>query len=308
MSSFLRSNKSNESSKLKRKINVYDCIIYLFCAGAFIVTACPFLHVFSMSISEPSEAARGTVWLLPRGFSLDVYLKIFRNGSLWRSFANSVFYTASGTLLSTTISAMGAYSMSKKRLAGKKIFVYYMLITMYISGGLIPSYVLINKIHLYNTIWVMIIPGMVSIWSIILVRTYFVSTIPQSLNESATIDGANDLHILFRIYLPLAKPIMAVISLYTAVGIWNSWYNALLYLPNKKLQPLQMFLANVLIFASADLKQLSAQEVVAASEGMDSALQLKYAAIMFTSIPIICVYPFLQKYFVKGALIGSLKE
>ncbi len=289
-------------------MNVYDLIIYLLCAGAFIVTACPFVHVLCMSISEPSEVAKGTVWLLPRGFSLDVYMQIFRNSSLWRSFANSVFYTASGTLLSTTIAAMGAYSISKKKLVGKKFFNFYMLITMYFSGGLIPTYVLINKIHLYNTFWVMIIPGMVSIWSIILVRTYFVSTIPPSLNESATIDGANDLHILFKIYLPLAKPILAVISLYTAVGIWNSWYNALLFLPNKKLQPLQMFLANVLIFASADLKQLSAEVAAAKEEGMDSALQLRYAAIMFTSIPIICVYPFLQKYFVKGALVGSLKE
>lgn len=293
---------------VKRRIDLYDCIIYFFCASAFVITAFPFLHVLSMSLSEPSEAARGTVWLLPKGFSLEVYKMIFKNDSLWRSFANSVFYTAVGTLLSTTVAAMGAYAMSKKRLAGKKFFVYYMLITMYISGGLIPSYVLINKLHFYNTIWVMIIPGMVSIWSIILVRTYFASTIPSSLNESATIDGANDLHILFRIYLPLAKPILAVISLYTAVGIWNSWFNALLYLPNKKLQPLQMFLANVLIFASSDLRQLSAEEAAVKAEGMDAALQLRYAAIMFTSIPIICVYPFLQKYFVKGALVGSLKE
>lgn len=292
----------------RRKMNGYDYIIYFFCACAFFVAACPFVHVLSMSISEPAEAAKGTVWLLPRGFSINVYLKIFRNNSLWRSLANSVFYTVSGTLLSTVIAAMAAYSMSKKQLAGKNFFVYYLLIPMYISGGLIPSYVLINKIHLYNSFWVMIIPGLVSIWNIILVRTYFASTIPASLNESATIDGANDMHILFRIYLPLAKPILAVISLYTAVGIWNSWYNALLYLPNKKLQPLQMFLANVLIFASSDLKQLTAEEAALKAEGMDSALQLRYAAIMFTSIPIICVYPFLQKYFVKGALIGSLKE
>ena len=293
---------------VKRKFNLYDCIIYLLCASALVITAFPFLHVLSMSLSEPSEAAKGTVWIFPRGFSINVYKMLFRNGSLWRSFANSVFYTAAGTSLSTVVAAMGAYAMSKKRLAGKKFFTYYIFITMYISGGLIPSYILINKIHLYNTIWVMIIPGMVSVWNIILVRTYFVSTIPASLNESATIDGANDMHILFRIYLPLAKPILAVISLYTAVGIWNSWYGALLYLPNKKLQPLQMFLANVLIFASADLKQMTAEEAAIKAEGMDAALQLRYATIMFTSIPIMCVYPFLQKYFVKGALVGSLKE
>lgn len=284
-----------------------DIVIYFIAGFLAVITVWPFIYVFSMSISAPEEVVKQTVWFFPKGFTLDTYKLIFRNNDLWRSYANTIFYVTAGTFLSTVVSLFSAYSLSKKGLFGKKFIAIYMIIPMYFSGGLIPYFILINKLGLFNKPLVMVIPGIVSVWNIILART-FISTLPESLKEAAIIDGAGDIGILFKIIIPLSKPIIAVIVLYMAVSIWNNWFNALMFLPNKKWQPLQLFMARVLIYAKADL---SVNAIRAAEEGMKltaTAIQLKYAAIIFTTLPILCTYPFLQKYFVKGALIGSIKE
>lgn len=297
--------------KSKIKLSYVDIIIYFLVGFAAFITVWPFIYVFSMSISDPLEAAKQTIWLYPKGFSLEAYIRIFYNSDLWNAYKNTLFYTIAGTILNLLTASISAYPLSRKRLFARKFFIMFLIIPMYFSGGLIPHFILIDKLHMYNTVWVMIIPGMLSIWNIILTRTYF-KTIPDSLQESALIDGANDLQILFRIIIPLSKPIMAVVALYTAVGIWNSWFNAMIYLPNPKLQPLQLFLTKVLIFEMASLNSSNSgakiTQFLEQSKSMAVAIQLKYAAIMFCSLPIICFYPFLQKYFIKGALIGSLKE
>ncbi len=292
------------------RITAADLLIYLIVGTAAFVTVWPFLYVFSMSISDPREALKQTVWLFPRGLSLDSYKRVFFNPSLWLSYRNTIFYTTVGTVLNVIMGMISAYPLSKRRLFMRKFFVVFLIIPMYFSGGLIPYFVVISKLHLYNTIWVMILPGMLSIWNVILIRTFF-KVLPESLQESAVIDGAGEFTILAKIIVPLSKPIIAVVALYSAVGIWNSWFNAMIFLPNTKLQPLQLYLTRVLIFDLASLSSANsgsrAAEFLEKAQMQASVLQLKYAAIIFTSLPIICLYPFLQKYFIKGALVGSLK-
>lgn len=291
---------NGESVAFDIALNVIIWILMLF-------TLYPMFYVFILSISDPVEAAAMNVYLWPKGFSITSYRILFNNPIMWRSYGYTILYVLSGTVLMLITSVMGAYPLLEKNLFGRKILVYYLIIPMYFSGGMIPSFLLISKLGIYNTVWAMILPGAVGIWNIILTRTFFTS-IPITLKESAFIDGANHFTILFKIYLPLSKPILAVISIYTVVGIWNSWFNAMIYLPNVELQPLQMYLRRVLIEQSVDLTKLPASAQEEAFLKKMSSLQLRYSMIIFTTLPVLFVYPFFQKYFIKGAMIGSLKE
>lgn len=291
---------NGESVAFDIALNVIIWILMLF-------TLYPMFYVFILSISDPVEAAAMNVYLWPKGFSITSYRILFNNPTMWRSYGYTILYVLSGTVLMLITSVMGAYPLLEKNLFGRKILVYYLIIPMYFSGGMIPSFLLISKLGIYNTVWAMILPGAVGIWNIILTRTFFTS-IPITLKESAFIDGANHFTILFKIYLPLSKPILAVISIYTVVGIWNSWFNAMIYLPNVELQPLQMYLRRVLIEQSVDLTKLPASAQEEAFLKKMSSLQLRYSMIIFTTLPVLFVYPFFQKYFIKGAMIGSLKE
>ena len=201
---------------------------------------------------------------------------------------------------------MGAYPLTVSGLHGRKFFVTFLLIPMYFGGGLIPSFLLINRLGLYGTRWAIILPASYSIMNLILVRTFFTG-LPEELRESAKMDGAGHLRILFQIYLPLSKAILAVVAIYSIVGQWNSWFAAQVYLPTTELQPLQMYLKRVLVQLSVNLRDLTSAELEEAVEKMFSATQLKYSMIIFTTLPIIFTYPFLQKYFIKGVMIGSLK-
>lgn len=285
---------------------IFDIIINIIIWILMIFTLYPMFYVFILSISDPVEAATMNVYLWPKGFSLRTYKILFNNPAMWRAYAYTLLYVVSGTALMLITSVMGAYPLLEKNLFGRKILVYYLIIPMYFSGGMIPSFLLISKLGIYNTVWAMILPGAVGIWNIILTRTYFTS-IPVTLKESAFIDGANHFTILFRIYLPLSKPILAVISIYTVVGIWNSWFNAMIYLPNVELQPLQMYLRRVLVEQSVDLTRLPASAQEEAFLRKMSSLQLRYSMIIFTTLPVIFIYPFFQKHFIKGAMLGSLK-
>lgn len=294
-------------NKIKLGSSLADFMIYLVAGLAAVITVWPFIYVFSMSVSDPSEVLRQSVWLYPRGFSLDAYARIVNNAYLWQSYRNTVFYVVVGTALNCLMSVMAAYPLTKRNLFGRKLLVKIILIPMYFNGGLIPFFIIMTKLGLYNNILIMILPFMVTTWNIILVRTFFMG-IPGALCESAYIDGANDFRILFTIIVPLSKPILAVIALYTAVGIWNNWFTALIFLPNTKLHPLQLFLAKVLVFESPDIKNGLDIDLNQRLKTFSTAVQLKYAVIIFSSLPIMCSYPFLQKYFIKGVLVGSLKE
>lgn len=271
------------------------------------VTLYPFYYVFIQSFADPVEVVAGTCWVWPQNYYFGSYELILKDAAMWKSYGYTIFYVVTGTVLVVITSILGAYPLSVKNLRGRNFLVKFLIIPMYFGGGLIPTFILMTQLRLYNNIWAMIIPGAVSIWNIILVRTFFL-TIPDSLKESAMLDGAGHIRIMSSIIVPLAKPVLAVISIYSIVGIWNSWFNAMIYLPNKDLHPLQFYLYRVMIQQSVDLSKLvGVGELQDALQKVMQNFQLKYALIIFTTLPIVFTYPFFQKYFVKGVMLGSLK-
>ncbi|MBC8542548.1 carbohydrate ABC transporter permease [Bianquea renquensis] len=293
-------------SKIKDGSRIFDAFCIFFCALICLVTLYPMYYVLIMSLSEPAAVNSMSVFLYPKGFQLKSYTLLFKDSSMWRAYGNTIIYAASSTLLTLITSVLAAYPLTVHGLHARRFFVTYLLIPMYFSGGLIPSFLLINNLGLYGTRWAIILPASYSIWNIMLVRTFF-SNLPEDLRESAKMDGAAHIRILFQIYLPLAKSILAVVAIYSIVGMWNSWFNAQVYLPTTELQPLQMYLKRVLVQMSVDLTKLNSTEIEDAMEQMFSATQLKYSMIIFTTLPIIFTYPFFQKYFIKGVMVGSLK-
>ena len=283
-------------------------LMYAACILIAFITLYPMYYVLILSLSAPEFASTMRVYTIPKGFDLSAYEVLIKDMKMWRAYANTVLYVVPTTVLMIFTSSVVAYGLNYKKLIGRKFLTMFLLIPMYFSGGIIPSFLLMVRLGLYDTPFSQIIPACFSIWNIILVKAYFRS-IPESLSEAAKIDGAGLLQIFTRVVIPLGKPIFAVIAVYTIVGVWNSWFNAMLYLPHTEWQPLQMYLRRVLIEATQSLKQVmdaaTAREMVMRQL---SNAQLKYAMIIFTSLPVLCTYPFFQKYFVKGMVLGSLKE
>jgi multiple sugar transport system permease protein/putative aldouronate transport system permease protein len=248
----------------------------------------------------------GKVWLLPVEPTLLAFETILENAQLWRGFLNSVFYTVSGTFLNIVLTIMAGYALSRKSLPGCGIFMKILTFTLLFSGGLIPGYLLIRNLGMYNTIFAMIIPYSLNTWNIILTRTYFHSNLPMELVEAAQIDGASEFKILLKVVVGISSPIIAVIGLYSAVGFWNSFFPALIFLTNVKLYPLQLILRQILVQNIIDFRMLGSQAAeIVQRRGMTD--MLRYALIIFASFPLFLLYPFIQKYFVKGIMVGSLK-
>jgi len=263
----------------------------------------PMIYVLSMSISDSVRIAVEPVLILPRGFSLKAMAMLFEKPAIWVHYGNTIFYTITGTVIRIFLTVLMAYPISRKTFGGRKIITSFIIFTMLFSGGMIPSYMIITKLGLYNTRWAILLPTAISVFYAIITRTFF-SSLPDSLMESAKIDGANDFVILFKIVLPVSKAILATLVIFYSVDLWNSYLPALLYLPNSALHPLQMFLVKILI--NNDPQLLAGQEM-----GLDRLFlgdQLKYACIVAASLPILCVYPFFQKHFTQGVMLGSLKE
>lgn len=291
--------------RLSRGDRTFYTVVYVVMAVAFVVTLYPILYVLSMSLSAPEYVYRLEVVLFPKGFSLGSYRYLFENGTIFQYYGNTIIYTVLGTIFSMVLTVMGGYVVAQRHFSGRGPIMALFMVTMFFSGGMIPSFLLVRNLGMYDTRWAMIIPGAVGTYYIILARTFFMS-LPQSLFEAARIDGADDLQILWYLVLPLSLPIISVLILYYAVGKWNSYFNALLYVPSKRLQPLQLYLVNLLVQDSADISQAVGSDEL--NERGMTMLQLKYTAIIVSIFPIMCVYPFLQKYFVKGVMIGAIKE
>lgn len=285
-----------------------DVLIYLFAALMAFITLYPMYYVIILSLSEPQYASTMRVYWFPRGFYLGGYEKIFGDSNLWISYRNTIMYAASEMVLMLFTCTTFAYALSYKQLKFRKAVNTFILIPMYFSGGIIPLFMMVMKYGLYNTPWALILPGGYSIWYIILVKSYF-GTIPETLREAAKIDGANHYQTFGYVYLPVAKPILAVIALYTVVGVWNGWFRAALFLAKQNIQPLQLYLRRILVESSVDLTmELStAEEIKAAQQNAISSSQLKFTVIVVASLPMMVIYPFFQKYFVKGVMLGSLK-
>jgi putative aldouronate transport system permease protein len=275
-----------------------------FMALLMLVTLYPIWHVAMASISVPEVVAnkRGLILWPQGGFSLETYQTCLKHPALLISYRNTLLYVLLGTAINLVLTLLTAYVLSRRNLMLKPALLAFMMFTMYFGGGLIPTYLLINNLGMLNTIWAMVIPNAINITNVIITRTYFMG-LPDSLEESARIDGANEWTILFRIVLPLSAPIIAVISLYYGVGHWNSWFDAMIYLRNRELYPLALILREIVI--NGDVTNI--QEEIDVYEWKATTETVKYGTIMIATIPIMCVYPFLQKYFAKGVMIGALK-
>jgi putative aldouronate transport system permease protein len=292
-----------KKKRVQRAELPFDIVNYTLLALFSFAMLYPFVYTFSMSISSPVYAVQNVIVLLPKGFSLESYKLVFRDSEIWRSYYNTLWYTGVGTSINVFLTVLSAYPLSKKQYFLRNTLMIFVAFTMFFSGGLIPSFILVTQLGLYNTRWAIILPGAISAWNLILARTFFES-IPESMDEAAVIDGASQLRILTRIYLPLSMPIIAVLVLFYAVGHWNSYFSALLYLPDKTLQPMQLYLRKVLTMANNEI--IGSQMAIGYERSL-ATMQLKYTVVIVTILPIICVYPFLQKYFVKGVMIGAIK-
>ena len=264
----------------------------------------PVYFIVIASFSDPDAVLAGKVVLYPMNITFEGYSKILERTDIWRGYGNTILYTALTVVLSLLVTVPAGWALSRKTLPAKKLFMIYFIIPMFFGGGLIPFYNVMSSLGLVNTIWAVVLPSILSVWNLFMTKTFFESSIPTSLIEAATIDGAGTFRIFGEIVLPLSKAIIAVMALYYAVGQWNSYFNAMIFLQNENLYPLQLVLKEILI-ASESTTGGSGETIL---EQYRLANQLKYVSVIVSSVPVLLLYPFVQKYFAQGVMIGSLKE
>ena len=287
-----------------RRLNV----ILLVVLGVFSLSVIyPLVYVLSASVSETAAVTSGEVWLLPVGFSTSAYNAVLESPLLFRSVLNSLYYALMVILIGTFATMAGGYALSRRDMPGRNFFTFAFMITMLFSGGMIPSYLVVRDLGLLNTGWSMILPGVVSVWQLIITRSFFAQTISHELLESARMDGANDFTFFFKIAVPLSIPIIAVNMLLYGVTTWNAYFNALIYLTDEDLYPLQLAMRNILVQNTFDPAKMAGVDPSRIAEMQELAGKLKFALIVIASIPPLIAYPFVQKHFVKGMMIGSVK-
>ena len=296
-----KQNRINESKGDK----VFLTVISIFLILVMIIILYPLIFIVSSSFSSTEAVSSGRVWLFPVEPTLAGYKAVFRNNQILFGYGNSLFYTSVGTAVNIFFTIIAAYPLSRKDLYGRNVIMFLFTFTMLFSGGLIPFYMVVSKLGLIDKRIVLILPTALAVFQVIIARTFFQMSIPHELSEAAEIDGCSDLGFLIRIVLPLSGPIIAVVSLMYAVNHWNTYFNALIFLKSSKLFPLQMVLRNILIQNSFDPSMVKDPVSMMETQGLRDLL--KYALIVVASVPVLCLYPFIQKYFVKGMLIGSVK-
>lgn len=265
----------------------------------------PLVFVLMASISSPDAVMRGEVWLWPKELTLVGYSKIFQNNEILVGYGNTIVYTVVGTAINLVMSIAAAYPLSRKDFYGRNVIAALMVFTMFFSGGMVPTYLLVKNLGMLNSMWALLIPGAVSVYNVLIMRTFFQTGIPYEVQEAASIDGSSNMSTLIRIVLPLSMPIIAVMILFYSVGHWNAYFSALIYLTDRDKYPLQLFLREILI-------QGQMQEMLGIGDDTQSRIvmegeAIKYAAVIVANLPVLCLYPFLQKYFVKGVMIGAVK-
>ena len=271
---------------------------------ALLVVLYPIIYIISSSFSSANAVSTGKVVLWPVDFSVEGYIKVFEHKGIVSGYLNTIFYTVVGTAINIFVTILAAYPLSRRRMPGKKFLMMLFTFTMMFNGGLIPAYLLNSNLGIINTRWVMLIPGALSIYNMIIAKSFFENNIPNELMEASQIDGCDHITFLVKIVLPLSKSILAVLTLYYAVAHWNAYFNAFIYLTDDTLFPLQIILRDILVANSVDGMVIDPEEM-AAKQGL--ADLLKYSLIVVSSAPFMCVYPFVQKHFVKGALVGAVK-
>lgn len=286
----------------------FDLLNKIFLTALVLVIIYPLIFVISASISDPLAVSSGKMWLYPVEITFEGYKRILNDGSIWLGYRNTIFYTTIGTLIHLFILLPCAYALSRKELAGRKYILWIILFTMMFSGGLIPTYLVVKNLQMLDTMWALIVPGVVGAWSILVARAFFQQSIPDQLVEAAKIDGGTDFYIFARIVLPLSLPIIAVMALFHAVSLWNQYFNALIYLTDKGKYPLQLILREILVVNQMQIGEGSGEQTESLIQQVRTAGLIKYAVIIVSSLPLLIAYPFLQRFFVRGVLIGSIKE
>ncbi|PRX64004.1 putative aldouronate transport system permease protein [Cohnella sp. SGD-V74] len=280
-------------------------VIYVVLFAVLIAVLYPLIYIVSSSFSSPQAVVAGRVWLFPVEFSLKGYTAVLQNPRIWAGYGNSIFYMGFGTLISVALTIAIAYPLSKRTFYGRTFLMYLLIATMIFSGGLIPYYLVVKNLGLIDTRWALLLPQAIAVWQVFIARTFFQETIPEELNEAAEMDGCSDLRFLRSIALPLSKPIIAVLVLMYAVTAWNAYFDALIFLKSADLYPLQLILREILIQNSVDNSMMVDVRTMEARQGMKDLL--KFSLIVVSSLPVLILYPFVQKHFVKGVMIGSLK-
>ncbi|MEK4853571.1 carbohydrate ABC transporter permease [Paenibacillus sp. FSL H7-0756] len=287
---------------MKFRINLFSIINGIALLMVVAVTLYPFVHMLAVSLSSDSNVIQNKVSIWPKGFNLDMYKVVLEDSKIWVAYKNTIVYTFTGTLISLLITSTGAYALSRSDMALRKSLTMLIVVTMFFSGGMIPTFLVVRSLNLVDTVWGMVLPGAVSTWNLILMRTFFAG-IPKELEESGRMDGLNDIGIFARIIVPLSKASFATIALFYAVSMWNNFLGPLLYLRSSELFPLQVLLRNMVLAgtsSSGDVTGIGGDNQIVEES-------LKYATIMVSTLPILAVYPFIQKYFVQGAMIGAVK-
>ena len=296
----------NHPTKVKESIGerIYTIVVYLLLILISATIILPLLHIISGSFSDPMQLLTGNVSFWPKGFTTSMYEKVLKDASIWKGYLNTILYTVLGTLISVTLTACAAYPLSRKDLFGRNIFISLFIFTMFFNGGMIPTFLLVKSYGLLNTVWALVLPGAVPIFNVILVMNFF-AAVPKELEEAAFIDGANPLQVLTKIFIPISKPVLATVSLFSIVGSWNDFYSGLIYMSKAAYYPLMTYIQSLQINVEDLIKQGNLSAVVdSASLGNTN---LNAAKIVIAVIPLLLIYPLLQRYFVSGIVVGSVK-
>ncbi|GMQ58203.1 carbohydrate ABC transporter permease [Vallitalea sediminicola] len=288
----------------RKKITKFDIILYSISIILLIIILYPIYFVVAASFSNPAAVSSGQVWLWPKGITLEGYTELLNHKEIWIGYKNTILYTVIGTAIGIFVNITAAYTLSRKDFVGRKFFMLLFVFTMFFNGGLIPTFLTVKRFGLYDNFLAMVLPFSVSAFNIIVARTFFQNSIPGSLWDQARIDGCGNIRYFVQIVLPLSKAIVSVLGLWIAVGLWNSYFNALIYLKSPSLHPLQLILRNILITNNMQTALGSGE---AAQIALRRANIMRYSVIVISTLPIMCVYPFAQKYFNKGVMIGAVK-
>lgn len=298
-------NQKLSSRRVSGGDRVFNVITIAIVSVLTLIVFLPMINIVACSFSSPKAVSGGKVLLWPVEFTLENYELVLKYQDVWIGYRNTIFYTVVGTLINVGMTLLCAYPLSVKSFSGRSFLNKMFMFTMIFSGGMIANYILMRDLHLLNTVWAILLPGAINVYNVMITRTYIETSIPPDLEESARIDGCSSFKYFTSFVLPLAKPIIAVIAMYYAVAHWNSYFNAFLYLSDDSLYPLQLFLREILLNSQMDSSSITDPELIAAMQGVSDAL--KYVVIVVSTLPLMCIYPFVQKYFVKGVMIGAVK-
>ena len=296
----MKKTEKNNQILVSRGFTIFKCI---FCIAVFLIIAYPLYYVIIASISDPMKVAAGEVVLWPKGLTLEGYKMVFEENDLWIGYRNTIFYTIVGTLINILVTFPAAFAVSRREFMPRRIIMFLFVFTMFFNGGLIPTYILMRDLQMINSIWVFLIPFSLNVYNFIIVRTFFETSIPEELYDAAKIDGCGDFRCFLQIAMPLSKAIVAVIGLYYAVAHWNDYFTGLLYARDLEFKPLQLVLREILLVAQSS----SQTGGTGSGYAILFVISMKYAIIIVSTIPIMIIYPFLQKYFEKGVMIGAIK-